>query len=137
MRTDADRLIGRAYADLIFQVLEVSTKPMRCKEISQEISEHSDFPKLSPQYVRAQMGRMVGRGEVVRIEEHTPYTKFKTIYFALPKYAVMDEDEDEDEDVKITLDDKSSLIEGIVGSVTAFMIGEDGKMTKIFDGRGK
>lgn len=135
MRTYADRLIGRAYADLIFQVLEVSTKPMRCKEISKEISEHSDFPKLSPQYVRAQMGRMVSRGEVVRIEEHTPYSKFKTIYFALPKYAV--KDEDEDEDVKITLDDKSSLIEGIVGGVTAFTIGEDGKMTKIFDGRGK
>lgn len=135
MRTYADRLIGRAYADLIFQVLEVNAKPMRCKEISQEISLHSDFPKLSPQYVRAQMGRMAGRGEVVRIEEHTPYTKFKTVYFTLPKYAI--KDEDEDEDVKITLDDKSSLIEGIVGSVTAFMIGEDGKMTKIFDGRGK
>lgn len=130
MRTYADRLIGRAYADLIFQVLEVNAKPMRCKEISKEISEHSDFPKLSPQYVRAQMGRMVSRGEIVRLEEHTPYTKFKTIYFTLPRYAEVPEDEDED--VKITLDDKSSLIEGIVGGHKAFVISEDGKMTKLF-----
>lgn len=134
MRTYADRLIGRAYADLIFQVLETNAKPMRCKEISKEISEHSDFPKLSPQYVRAQMGRMVGRGEVVRIEEHTPYTKFKTVYFTLPKYAIKDEDE---WDWEMKLEDKGSFIEGIVGGVTAFTIGEDGKMTKIFDGRGK
>ena len=134
MRTYADRLIGRTDADLIFQVLEVNAKPMRCKEISQEISLHSDFPKLSPQYVRAQMRRMVSKGEVVRIE-HAPHPKRKTIYFTLPRYAEVPEDEDED--VKITLDDKSSLIEGIVGGVTAFTIGEDGKMIKIFDGRGK
>lgn len=72
MRTDADRLISKAYADLIFQVLEVNAKPMRCKEISKEISEHSDFPKLSPQYVRQQMTRMVDKGEIVRIEASTP-----------------------------------------------------------------
>jgi hypothetical protein len=134
----ADRLIGRAYADLIFQVLETNAKPMRCKEISKEISEHSDFPKLSPQYVRAQMNYMLHRGEIVRIEEHTPYSKRKTVYFDLPPVVEEVKDEDEDmEDVKITLDDKSSLIEDIAGGVTAFTIGEDGKMTKIFVGRGK
>lgn len=126
MRTDADRLISKAYADLIFQVLEINAKPMRCKEISQEISEHSDFPKLSPQYVRQQMTRMVDKGEIVRIEEHTPYSKHKTIYFAIPIYA-------EPPEVK-TVDD---FIEGIIGGYKAFVISEDGKMTKLFDSREK
>lgn len=120
MRTYADRLIGKAYADLIFQVLEVNAKPMRCKEISQEISEHSDFPKLSPQYVRMQMGRMVDRGEIVRLE-HAPHPKRKTIYFTLPAYTEVPEEETED-----------ALIEGIVGGHKAFVITEDGKMTKLF-----
>lgn len=88
MRTRADRLISKAYADLIYQVLEINAKPMRCKEISKEISEHSDFPKLSPQYVRQQMTNMVDRGEIVRLEEPIPshYPK-KIVYFALPVYA--------------------------------------------------
>lgn len=134
MRTWADRLISVAYADLILQVLEINAKPMRCKEISFEISEHSDFPELSPQYVRAQMGSMLYRGEIVRIEKHTRYSKFKTIYFAVPSVVDKEvaEEEDEDEDVKITLDDKSSLIEGIVGEHKAFAISEDGKITKLF-----
>ena len=126
MRTYADRLISKVYADLIFQVLEINAKPMRCKEISQEISEHSDFPKLSPQYVRAQMGRMVGRGEVIRIEEHTPYSKRKTIYFALPSVVDKEVAEEEDEETA------SSFIEGIVGGHKAFVIGEDDKITKLF-----
>ena len=87
MKTWANQLISKAYADLIYQVLEINAKPMRCKEISKEISEHSDFPKLSPQYVRAQMVRMVGSGEIVRIEEGIPYSKFKIVYFTLPSVA--------------------------------------------------
>lgn len=126
MRTDADRLISKVYADLIFQVLEINAKPMRCKEISKEISEHSDFPKLSPQYVRQQMTRMVDKGEIVRIEEPVPYSKRKTIYFAIPAYAEVPE-------VETTAD----FIEGIVGGYKAFMISEDGKMTKLFDSREK
>ena len=136
MRTYADRLISKAYADLIYQVLEINAKPMRCKEISKEISEHSDFPSLSPQYVRRQMTGMVDIGEIVRIEEPAPYSKRKTIYFAIPAYTeVPEEEEKEAEDEwlrKITLDDKSSFIEGIVGGVKAFRISEDGKMTKLF-----
>ena len=84
MRTRADRLISKVYADLIYQVLEINAKPMQCKEISKEVSEHSDFPKLSPQYVRRQMVNMVNEGEIVRIEKHIPYSKFKIVYFALP-----------------------------------------------------
>lgn len=121
MRTDADRLIGKAYADLIYQVLEINAKPMRCKEISKEISEHSDFPSLSPQYVRQRMERMLCWGEIVRIEERVPYSKHKTIYFALPSVV---EKEDEDETA-------STFIEGIVGGVKTFKITEDGKLTKI------
>ena len=120
MRTYADRLIGKVYADLIFQVLEVNAKPMRCKEISQEISLHSDFPKLSPQYVRAQMGRMVSRGEVVRIEEHTPYSKFKTIYFALPSITKK-EAEDEDEEIKCdTVTTVDSVVRSLIDGLNAF-----------------
>jgi hypothetical protein len=136
MRTYADRLIGRAYADLIFQVLETNAKPMRCKEISKEISEHSDFPKLSPQYVRMQMNYMLHRGEIVRIEEHTPYSKRKTVYFDLPP--VVEEVKDEDEwDWEMSVSSKEvettdALIEGIVGGHKAFAISEDGKMTKLF-----
>ena len=125
MRTWADRLIGKAYADLIFQVLETNAKPMRCKEISQEISEHSDFPKLSPQYVRMQMNYMLRRGEIVRMEERTSYSKRKTIYFALPSVVAKDE-EDEIEETA------SSFIEGIVGGYKAFTVSEDGKITKLF-----
>lgn len=126
MRTHADRCISKAYADLIYQVLEINAKPMRCKEISKEISEHSDFPTLSPQYVRRQMTRMVDIGEIVRIEEPVPHSKRKTIYFTIPAYAEVPEVETTD-----------AFIEGIVGGVTAFTIDEDGKLTKIFDGRGK
>ena len=92
MRTWADQLISKAYADLIYQVLEINAKPMRCKEISKEISEHSDFPKLSPQYVRQQMTSMVDRGEIVRLEEPVPfhYPK-KIVYFALSAYAEVPE----------------------------------------------
>lgn len=135
MRTWADNLISKAYADLIYQVLEINAKPMRCKEISKEISEHSDFPVLSPQYVRQQMTRMVDIGEIVRIEEPVPCSKRKTIYFAIPAYAEeseVEEKETEDEWLrKVTLDDKSSFIEGIVGGVKAFKITEDGKITKV------
>ena len=133
MRSWADRLISVAYADLILQVLEMNAKPMRCKEISHEISEHSDFPELSPQYVRAQMGGMLYRGEIVRLEEPVPYTKHKTIYFVLPAYAEKKEVEDEDEwDWTMKLDDKSSFIEGIVGGHKAFTVSEDGKIAKLF-----
>lgn len=130
MRTYADRLISKAYADLIYQVLEINAKPMRCKEISKEISEHSDFPNLSPQYVRQQMTRMVDIGEIVRIEEPVPCSKRKTIYFAIPAYAEASEEEEEWLR-KVTLDDKSTFIEGIVGGVKAFKITEDGKITKV------
>jgi hypothetical protein len=134
MRTWADRLISVAYADLILQVLEINAKPMRCKEISKEISEHSDFPELSPQYVRRQMGRMVSEGEIVRLEEPVPYSTHKTIYFVLPAYAEVPEAEDEDEvewDWEMKLEDKP-LIEGIAGGHKAFAITEDGKITKLF-----
>lgn len=133
MRTWADRLISVAYADLILQVLEINAKPMRCQEISQEISEHSDFPVLSSQYVRAQMYRMLDGGEIVRLEEPTPYSKHKTIYFVLPAHAEVPEAEDEDEWVgEVKLDDKSSLIEGIVGGHKAFKVSEDGEVAKLF-----
>lgn len=126
MRTWADRLISVAYADLILQVLEINAKPMRCKEISFEISEHSDFPELSPQYVRRQMTRMLYGGEIVRIEKHTRYSKFKTIYFAVPSVVAKDEDEEEEEETA------SAFIEGIAGGHKAFAITEDGKITKLF-----
>ena len=137
MRTWADRLISATYANLILQVLEMNAKPMRCKEISREISEHSDFPELSPQYVRAQMYRMLDVGEIVRLEEPVPYSKHKTIYFTLPAYAEVPEAEDEDEDKVewdwgMTLDEKSSLVEGIVGGHKAFTVSEDGEVTKLF-----
>ena len=120
MRTYADRLIGRAYADLIFQVLEVSAKPMRCKEISQEISLHSDFPKLSPQYVRMQMKYMLHRGEIVRIEEPVPYSKRKTIYFALPSITKK-EAEDEDEEIKCdTVTTVDSFVRSLIDGLNAF-----------------
>lgn len=137
MRTWADRLISVAYADLILQVLEINAKPMRCKEISEEIALHSDFPQLSPQYVRRQMGDMLYRGEIVRLEEPVPYSKHKTIYFVLPAYAEVsevEEAEDEDEvewDWEMKLEDKP-LIEGIAGGHKAFAITEDGKITKLF-----
>ncbi len=134
MRTWADRLISKVYADLIFQVLEVNAKPMRCKEISQEISEHSDFPKLSPQYVRMQMNYMLHRGEIVRIEEHTPYSKRKTVYFAIPS-AVAKEEEEWDWEMPVSskeVETTDALIEGIVGGHKAFAISEGGKITKLF-----
>ena len=135
MRTWADHLISAAYADLILQVLEINAKPMRCKEISKEISEHSDFPELSPQYVRAQMGSMLYRGEIVRLEEPIPCSKHKTIYFVLPAYAEVPEAEEKDKDEwdwEMKLEDKSPLIEGIAGGHKAFAITEDGKITKLF-----
>ena len=128
MRTDADRLIGKVYADLILQVLEVNAKPMRCKEISQEISEHSDFPNVSPQYVRQRMCSMLHFGKVVRIEEHTPYSKRKTVYFAIPSVVEKEVAEEKEEDEETA----SSFIEGILGGHKAFTIGEDGKITKLF-----
>ena len=131
MRTWADRLISATYANLILQVLEMNAKPMRCKEISREISEHSDFPELSPQYVRAQMYRMLDGGEIVRLEEPVPYSKHKTIYFTLPTYA--EEKKVEDEwDWEMKLDDKSTFIEGILGGHKAFTVSEDGEVTKLF-----
>ena len=121
MRTYADRLIGRAYADLIYQVLEINAKPMRCREeISKEISEHSDFPPLSPQYVRQRMAGMLYRDEIVRIEEPVPHSKRKTVYFAIPAYAELPEEETTD-----------ALVEGIVGGYNAFTIDEDGKIIKV------
>lgn len=119
MRTWADHLISKAYAGLIFQVLEINAKPMRCKEISKEISEHSDFPNLSPQYVRRQMERLLCGGDIVRIEELAPYPKRKIIYFALPSVAEEAEEEMVD-----------AIIEGLVGGVKAFTISEDGKLTR-------
>ena len=125
MRTWADQLIGQAYADLILQVLEINAKPMRCKEISKEISEHSDFPKLSPQYVRRQMNYMLRKSAIVRIEERTSYPKRKTVYFALPSVVAKDEKDEIEETT-------SSFIEGIVGGYKAFTVSEDGKITKLF-----
>ena len=120
MRTHADHLISKVYADLIFQVLEVNAKPMRCKEISQEISLHSDFPKLSPQYVRMQMNYMLHRGEIVRVEEHTPYSKRKTIYFALPSITKK-EAEDEDEEIKCdTVTTVDSFVRSLIDGLNAF-----------------
>ena len=120
MRTHADHLISKVYADLIFQVLEVNAKPMRCKEISQEISLHSDFPKLSPQYVRMQMNYMLHRGEIVRIEKPVPYTKRKTIYFALPSITKK-EAEDEDEEIKCdTVTTVDSFVRSLIDGLNAF-----------------
>lgn len=126
MRTDADRLISKVYADLIYQVLEINAKPMQCKEISKEISEHSDFPKLSPQYVRRQMTKMLGWDEIVRIEKPVPHSKRKTIYFALPSVAEIPEEEATD-----------TLVAGVVGGIKAFVIGKDGKLIKTLDSREK
>jgi DNA-binding HxlR family transcriptional regulator len=120
-------MINKVYEGFIVTCLSMSDHPMRCKEIAEAISDRSDFPTVTPQFVSRRMMRLLDSGEIVRIEECT-IPKRRTVYFA-----ISGEDEDEDmEDVKITLDDKSSLIEGIVGGHKAFAISEDGKITKLF-----
>ena len=69
------------------------------------------------------MYSMLHFGKVVRIEEHTPYSKRKTVYFAIPSVTDKEVVEEEDEETA------SSFIEGILGG---FAIGEGGKITKLF-----
>lgn len=69
MINDSQRMINKVYEGLITTCLSMSDVPMRCKEIAKEISERSDFPQVTPQYVSRRMSHLVVCGEVGR-EEH-------------------------------------------------------------------
>ena len=72
MLSDSQRMINKVYEGLIVTCLSMSDHPMRCKEIAEAISDRSDFPKVTPQFVSRRMDRLLACGEVGR-EKHEFY----------------------------------------------------------------
>jgi DNA-binding HxlR family transcriptional regulator len=68
MLSDSQRMINKVYEGLIVTCLSMSDHPMRCKEIAETISDRSDFPKVTPQFVSRRMDRLLAYGEVSREE---------------------------------------------------------------------
>ena len=68
------------------------------------------------------------------IDFPTALNILKVFHDELSRVAEKEEEEEEEEEEDETAD---AFIEGVAGGVTAFTIGEDGKITKIFVGRGK